>query len=53
MVVYNVNGSSMDRPGPVVAYGLGGWPLRDRVYLIPAGTADPLAPLRSLAGWFR
>jgi hypothetical protein len=37
MVVYNVNTTRPDQPGPVVAYVLSGWPLQSPVYLIPAG----------------
>lgn len=37
MVVYNVNATEPDNPGPVVGYGLTGWPLQSPVFLSGSG----------------
>jgi hypothetical protein len=36
-IVYNVNASRLDKPGPVIMYSLSGWPLQSPWYFIPAG----------------
>ncbi len=36
-IVYNVNVTRPDQPGPVVMYSLSGWPLQNPWYFIPAG----------------
>jgi len=46
-IVYNVNASHPDKPGPVVAYGLSGWPLQDPANDIPFGKPGILPACRS------
>ncbi|HII99876.1 MAG TPA: hypothetical protein HA272_11635 [Methanoregula sp.] len=36
-IVYNVNVTRPDQPGPVVMYSLSGWPLQSPWYIIPSG----------------
>lgn len=40
-IVYNVNVTRPDQPGPIVGYSLSGWPLQDPFYIIPAGMYAP------------
>jgi hypothetical protein len=48
-VMYNVNATRPDLPGLVIGYSLSGWPLRDTVYIIPAGKTDLSLPVANLA----
>jgi len=52
MIVYNVNTSHPDQPGPVVAYGLSGWPMRNPLYVIPAGKSDIFQSFKFFTGMF-
>jgi len=52
MVVYNVNATLPDQPGPVVSYSLTGGPLQDPVYVYRAGNPDIFFQFDSLSGIF-
>ncbi|MFA4823608.1 MAG: hypothetical protein WC593_00470 [Methanoregula sp.] len=52
MVVYNVNTSCADQPGPVIGYGMGGWPLQNPVFVPGSGISNLNLPFGTLAGMF-
>jgi hypothetical protein len=52
MVVFKVNATTPDQPGPVIGYGLSGWPLNEPILFPRSKDSGIFLPFISLAGMF-
>jgi hypothetical protein len=50
MIMYNVNATRPGQPGPVIGYGVTGWPLQNSVSIV--GSPDLNLPFKTFTGPF-